>query len=98
MYISNSDMLVRFENTISALSPFIDVLNVAQKDGCDLLTLYKEFSKAVAKTSESGKDNLAAVAANRRHLLLNPVVHLDMFVNEQTQLSEAFSRLAAQVI
>jgi len=82
-------MLVRIENTISALSLFIDVLNVGQKDGCDLLTLYKEFSKAVAKASESGRDHLAALAENRRHLLLNPVIHLDLFVNEQNQLSEA---------
>jgi hypothetical protein len=86
---SNAAMIVRIENTIAYLSAFIDVLNVAQKDGCDWSRLYKEFSKAVTKTSESGRDNLAAVTEKRRHLLLNPIVCLDMFVNEQRRLPES---------
>lgn len=89
---ASADILTRIDNAIAALSPFITVLNIAQKDGCDWSTLYKEFCKAVAKTSECGRDSLAAVAEKRRDFLMNPIVCLDLFVNEKVPLTEACER------
>jgi hypothetical protein len=84
----NVEKAKHVENSIAALSPFIKVLNMAQTDGSDWPSLYREFSKAVADTITFGSDSLAAVAEKRRNFLLNPVVSLDLYAKDSSTLSE----------
>lgn len=76
------------EGAVSALQPFIAGLNIAQTDGTSWEEVYHSFENAVRQTREKGYDKVAEVAEARRHMLLNEIVMLNLFVTRELTLNE----------
>ena len=76
-----SSDLERVNAVVSALQPFIHVLNLAQTDGCSWPSLYRAFDDAVDKCRQRGLDGVVAVAESRRFMLLNDLVAIQQFTS-----------------
>ena len=74
--LENIEMIT---NAIEALTPLIQVLTLAQKDGTSWRQLYHAVMDAILKVKQSGRDSIVSVVEKRLDLLLNPFVHLFLF-------------------
>lgn len=88
--ISNelSDNLDLIENSILALTPFVDVLNKSQKDGEGWPKLYSAYFNAISKVSERGLDKISEIAEIRKKWIKNPIVSLDLYLNKAEEIDE----------
>ena len=80
------EKLLCINNIVNALEPFIDVLNSAQSDEADWMSVYSSYCSAIQTTRLKGFDSLVTVAENRRHMLLNEVVALLLYVEKHQNL------------
>ena len=73
-------------NAIEALTPLIQVLNLAQKDGTSWCQLYHAVMDAFLKVKQSGRDSIVSAVEKRLDLLLNPLVHLFLFLDKKIRM------------
>lgn len=83
-----ADNLDLIENSIIALTPFIDVLNKSQQDGTGWPKIYSEYCNAIEKTSERGLDKISDIAENRKKWIKNPIVCLDLYLNKIEEIDD----------
>ena len=84
----NQSYIAKSEMAITALEPFIRVLNISQTDGCTWRRVFTEYEAAINEVKDKGFHGLAIIAEARKEMLINDVVALDLFVQNKRELSE----------
>lgn len=84
----NVNIIEQIANSISAIEPLINLLNLSQGDGTNWIEFNEMFHNTTRKIHEAGRDGLYRIISGRTTMLLNPITKLLLFLDKKIELNE----------